>query len=174
MVQWGLALSFVPLLILSWGLLDVVKIVLWGIFSPWRWAVGGWGAVGRLRDHCDGGRGEGGDCRPLMMLPSPSSCMIQREGVRLKVEAPARLTSILHSETYTVTRTACKTAYRYRNSGFSPAHNSAHTNLVAMADLETAKNRLVEVLKERTVRYWELMKSWYRRRVRGLLFVHLF
>lgn len=42
-----------------------------------------------------------------------------------------------------------------------------------MADLETAKNRLVEVLKERTMRYWELMKSWYRRRVRGPLFVYL-
>ncbi|CAI8000579.1 Transcriptional adapter 1 [Geodia barretti] len=34
-----------------------------------------------------------------------------------------------------------------------------------MADLEGAKGRLVEALKERTARYWELMKSWYRRRI---------
>lgn len=35
-----------------------------------------------------------------------------------------------------------------------------------MADLEGVKSRLMEVLKERTARYWELMKSWYKRKVR--------
>ena len=49
----------------------------------------------------------------------------------------------------------------------------AHASILApptlggeMADLEGAKVRLVEALKERTGRYWELMKNWYRRRVR--------
>ena len=34
-----------------------------------------------------------------------------------------------------------------------------------MADLDGAKQRLVEALKDRIQRYWELLKSWYRRRV---------
>ena len=48
----------------------------------------------------------------------------------------------------------------------SPAHMlTRQSRAKKMADLEGAKNRLVDVLKERTMRYWELMKSWYRRRV---------
>ena len=39
--------------------------------------------------------------------------------------------------------------------------------IVSMADLETAKRALVEVLKDKTQRYWELMKNWYKRRVSG-------
>jgi len=35
-----------------------------------------------------------------------------------------------------------------------------------MADLDAAKKRLVEALKDRSQRYWELLKSWYKRRVR--------
>lgn len=34
-----------------------------------------------------------------------------------------------------------------------------------MADLEQAKRRLVEALRERTPRYWDLMKSWYKRKI---------
>ena len=34
-----------------------------------------------------------------------------------------------------------------------------------MADLDAAKKRLVEALKDRIQRYWELLKSWYRRKV---------
>lgn len=36
---------------------------------------------------------------------------------------------------------------------------------IIMADLDEAKKRLVEALKDRIQRYWELLKSWYRRRV---------
>ncbi len=34
-------------------------------------------------------------------------------------------------------------------------------------DLDTARKRLTEALKDRCQRYWDLMKSWYRRRVSG-------
>lgn len=35
-----------------------------------------------------------------------------------------------------------------------------------MADLDGAKKRLVDALREKALRYWELMKNWYRRKVR--------
>lgn len=34
-----------------------------------------------------------------------------------------------------------------------------------MADLEAAKKRLSEVLRDSIQKYWDLMKSWYRRKV---------
>ena len=34
-----------------------------------------------------------------------------------------------------------------------------------MSDLESAKKRLSEVLRDNIQKYWDLMKSWYRRKV---------
>jgi hypothetical protein len=34
-----------------------------------------------------------------------------------------------------------------------------------MADLEAAKRRLSDVLRDNMQKYWNLMKSWYRRKV---------
>ena len=35
-----------------------------------------------------------------------------------------------------------------------------------MTDLEVAKNRLSDTLLDRMSKYWELMKDWYKRKVR--------
>ena len=34
-----------------------------------------------------------------------------------------------------------------------------------MADVESAKGKLIEVLAERAPKYWDLMKNWYKRRI---------
>ena len=38
-------------------------------------------------------------------------------------------------------------------------------NDAVMADLEAAKRRLSDVLRDNIQKYWDLMKSWYRRKV---------
>ena len=34
-----------------------------------------------------------------------------------------------------------------------------------MADLEKARRRLIDALRDKSSKYWELMKSWYKRRI---------
>ena len=34
-----------------------------------------------------------------------------------------------------------------------------------MADLEAAKKKLSDTLRDRMQKYWDLMKDWYRRKV---------
>ena len=41
----------------------------------------------------------------------------------------------------------------------------APINDTVMADLEAAKRRLSDVLRDSIQKYWDLMKSWYRRKV---------